>query len=69
MQSNQTRQYYIEMVKAYNYPNALKCINLKFRFNHYGKRGSRTLGSLATTSVFKTDALNHSATFPFPIMP
>lgn len=35
----------------------------------YGKRGSRTLGSFSATSVFKTDALNHSATFPPLIVP
>ena len=29
-----------------------------------GKGGIRTPGSLATTSVFKTDAFNRSATFP-----
>ena len=29
-----------------------------------GKRGIRTLGSIETTSVFKTDAFNHSAISP-----
>ena len=33
----------------------------------FGRGGIRTLGRVAPTSVFKTDALNHSATLPIHI--
>ena len=33
--------------------------------NFCGRGGIRTLGRVAPTSVFKTDALNHSATLPY----
>ena len=34
-------------------------------WNKHGKGGIRTLGNREVTSVFKTDAIDHSATFPF----
>ena len=33
----------------------------------YGRGGIRTLGRVAPTSVFKTDALNRSATLPYTV--
>jgi hypothetical protein len=42
-----------------------KCWKFYNDFNWYGGRGGiRTHGTLAGTPVFKTGALNHSATLP-----
>lgn len=41
-------------------------VDIYYRFiTKNGKGGIRTLGNREVTSVFKTDAIDHSATFPF----
>ena len=45
--------------------NDTKAAELSFNISHkFGEGGIRTPGSLSTTSVFKTDAINRSATSP-----
>ena len=46
-------------------PRKAVCVVPYLLHNLYGEGGIRTLGRVAPTSVFKTDALNRSATSPY----
>jgi hypothetical protein len=52
-----------EKRKVSNFPGE-RVSNLLISFNYGGRGGIRTHGTLAGTPVFKTGALNHSATLP-----
>lgn len=64
-----TKQF-VYKKKKFIYKNGGSTIHLGTKWKtllkkKFGKGGIRTLGSFEATSVFKTEAIDHSATFPY----